>query len=76
MSIEQLFAELVTFTQELSEEEQRYLRENVSEEELAVFHILTGPGPDLTSVETATRSVICVRIPTAIPRNSMSACQS
>ena len=51
-SIEQLFAELVTFTKELNDEEQRHLREQISEEELAVFDILTRPGPDLTPMET------------------------
>ncbi len=59
LSIEQLFAELVTFTQDLSEEEQRHLRENVSEEELAVFDILTRPGPDLTSQETEAIKKVC-----------------
>jgi type I restriction enzyme R subunit len=59
LSIEQLFAELVTFTKDLSEEEQRHLRENVSEEELAVFDILTRPGPDLTPVETEAIKKVC-----------------
>ena len=37
LSIVQLFADLVTFTQELSEEVvRRHLRENVSDEELAM----------------------------------------
>jgi len=48
LSIEELFAELVTLTKDLSVEEQRHLRENVGEEGLAVFDILTRPGPDLT----------------------------
>jgi type I restriction enzyme R subunit len=59
LSIEELFAELVTFTKDLSEEEQRHLRENVSEEELAVFDILTRPGPDLTPVETEAIKKVC-----------------
>jgi type I restriction enzyme, R subunit len=59
LSIEQLFAELVTFTKDLSEEEERHLRENVSEEELAVFDILTRPGPDLTPVETEAIKKVC-----------------
>jgi type I restriction enzyme R subunit len=59
LSIEQLFAELVTFTKDLSEEEQRHLRENVSEEELAVFDILTRPGPDLTPQETEAIKKVC-----------------
>ena len=59
LSIEQLFAELVTFTKELNEEEQRHLRENISEEELAVFDILTRPGPDLTPTETEAIKKVC-----------------
>jgi type I restriction enzyme R subunit len=59
LSIEQLFAELVTFTKDLSEEEQRHLRENVSEEELAVFDILTRPGPDLTPQEAEAIKKVC-----------------
>ncbi|YCM46316.1 type I restriction endonuclease subunit R [Verrucomicrobiaceae bacterium 227] len=59
LSIEQLFADLVTFTKDLSEEEQRHLRENVSEEELAVFDILTRPGPDLSPQETEVIKKVC-----------------
>ena len=59
LSIEQWFVELVTFTKDLSEEEQRHLRENISEEELAVFDILTRPGPDLTQMETEAIKKVC-----------------
>jgi type I restriction enzyme R subunit len=50
-NIEELFAELLAFTQSLSEEEQRHVRENVSEEELVVFDILTRPAPELSEAE-------------------------
>ncbi len=59
LSIEELFAELVTLTKDLNEEEHRHLREAVSEEELAVFDILTRPGPDLTPVETDAIKKVC-----------------
>ncbi len=59
LSIEQLFAELVTFTKDLNDEEQRHLREQISEEELAVFDILTRPGPDLTIMETESIKKVC-----------------
>jgi type I restriction enzyme, R subunit len=59
LSIEQLFEELVTFTKDLNEEEQRHLREQISEEELAVFDILTRPGPELTLQETEVIKKIC-----------------
>ncbi len=35
----------------LTEEQTRHVRENLSEEELTIFDILTRPGPDLTSDE-------------------------
>jgi len=38
-------------TQDLNEEEQRAVGEQLSEEELAVFDLLTRPGPDLTERE-------------------------
>lgn len=59
LSIEELFAELVTLTKDLNEEEQRHLREAFSEEELAVFDILTRPGPDLTPLETEAIKKVC-----------------
>ncbi|MEO7329445.1 MAG: type I restriction enzyme endonuclease domain-containing protein, partial [Minicystis sp.] len=50
-AIEQLFQELVTLSQSLDEEETRHAREQLTEEELVVFDILTRPGPDLTTEE-------------------------
>lgn len=59
MSIEQLFQQLAKFSTELTEEEHRHIRENITEEELAVFDILTRPGPDLSSTETDQIKRIC-----------------
>jgi len=50
-NIEDLFAELVKFTQDLSEEDQRHVRENLSDEELVIFDILTRPAPELSPEE-------------------------
>ena len=50
-SIEELFRELVTLSRSLSDEQERHVRENLSEEELTVFDILTRPGPELTTEE-------------------------
>lgn len=50
-NIAQLFEELVKFSRSLTEEEQRHVRENMSEEELVIFDILTRPAPELTSEE-------------------------
>ena len=51
LDVERLFEELTAFTRTLDDEEQRHLRENLSEEELAVFDILTRPEPRLTKAE-------------------------
>jgi type I restriction enzyme, R subunit len=59
LSIDELFKALVSFTKDLSDEESRHLREQVSEEELAVFDILTRPGPDLTTQEEEAVKKVC-----------------
>ena len=50
-SIEELFQELVKLSGSLDEEEQRHVRENLSEEELVIFDILTRPSPELSTEE-------------------------
>jgi type I restriction enzyme R subunit len=50
-NVEDLFAELVKFARELNDEEQRHVREEISEEELAVFDLLFRPPPELTDKE-------------------------
>ncbi len=52
-NIEELFDELVKLSQSLSEEQQRHVRENMSEEELVIFDILTRPAPELSTEERA-----------------------
>ena len=52
-SIEELFEELVKLSRSLSEEQQRHVREHMSEEELVIFDILTRPAPDLSPDERA-----------------------
>jgi type I restriction enzyme R subunit len=52
-TIEDLFEELVKFSRNLSAEQQRHVRENMTEEELVVFDILTRPAPELSSDERA-----------------------
>jgi type I restriction enzyme R subunit len=51
VTVETLFAELVKFIEELGEEERRAAREELSEEELAIFDLLTKPDPKLTRSE-------------------------
>ena len=52
-NIEELFEELVKLSHSLSEEQQRHVRENMSEEELVIFDILTRPAPELSTEERA-----------------------
>ena len=52
-SIEQLFEELLSLSHSLDEEAARHVRENLSEEELAIFDILTRPAPALSAAERA-----------------------
>jgi type I restriction enzyme, R subunit len=50
-NIEELFNELLALSRALTEEQTRHVRENLTEEELTIFDILTRPGPDLSSPE-------------------------
>jgi len=59
LSIEELFEELVSLSKDLNEEEQRHVRENVNEEQLAIFDILTRPGPDLDPREIESIKKVC-----------------
>jgi type I restriction enzyme R subunit len=50
-SIEDLFEELLKLSRSLSEEQERHVREQMSEEELVIFDILTRPAPELSAEE-------------------------
>jgi type I restriction enzyme R subunit len=50
-SIEELFEELLKLSLSLNDEEQRHVRENMSEEELVILDILTRPAPELSTEE-------------------------
>ncbi|MDK9703994.1 MAG: type I restriction endonuclease subunit R [Sulfuritalea sp.] len=52
-SIEELFEELVKLSNSLNDEQQRHVREAMSEEELVIFDILTRPAPELSAEERA-----------------------
>jgi type I restriction enzyme R subunit len=52
-NIEQLFEELLKLSNSLDEEQERHIRENLSEEELVIFDILTRPAPELATDERA-----------------------
>jgi type I restriction enzyme R subunit len=46
-NIEDIFKELLALSRALSAEQERHVREQLTEEELTVFDLLTRPGPDL-----------------------------
>jgi type I restriction enzyme R subunit len=52
-NIEQLFDELLKLSNSLDDEQERHVRENLSEEELVIFDILTRPAPELNTEERA-----------------------
>jgi len=51
INVDELFNRLVTFAQELTAEEKRGIAEQLSEEQLAVFDLLTKPDMKLTKTE-------------------------
>ena len=51
LDVESFFAKLTDFVRELSKEDQRGVAEQLSEEELALFDILTKPEIDMTAKE-------------------------
>jgi len=53
LNVQRYFDELVKLSHSLNEEEARALSEKLSEEQLAIFDLLTRPGPDLTADEAA-----------------------
>jgi type I restriction enzyme R subunit len=58
-NVEEFFAELVKFARELTTEEKRGVAEGLTEEELALFDILTKPNPTLTKKEEAEVKKAC-----------------
>ena len=51
MDIEKLFEEQMRFVGDLDQEERRHIRENLTEEELTIFDILTKPEPTLSKAQ-------------------------
>ena len=52
-NIEEIYRKLLELSGSLSEEQERHVRENLTEEELVIFDILTRPAPELSSDERA-----------------------
>ena len=52
-SVEEIYKQLLQLSLQLSQEQQRHIRENLSEEELAMFDILLQSAPDLSDSDRA-----------------------
>ena len=70
-NVELFFDELLAFTKRLSQEEQRAVAENLSEEELAVFDILMKPHPELTDAETKSVKVVARELLETLKREKL-----
>jgi len=70
-NIEELFKDLINFTGAMREEDQRAVREGLSEEELALFDILTRPEPKLTKKEAAQVKAACRKLLTTLKREKL-----
>lgn len=70
-NIEAFFEELKTFAQALSEEDQRGIAEGLTEEELALFDILTKPEPVLTKAEEAEVKKVCRELLATLKREKL-----
>ncbi|MEN9491573.1 MAG: hypothetical protein RJA63_2022 [Pseudomonadota bacterium] len=70
-NIEAFFEELKDFAQALSVEEQRGIAEGLTEEELALFDILTKPEPVLTKAEEAEVKKVCREMLATLKREKL-----
>ncbi|MFM2066323.1 MAG: hypothetical protein RLZZ584_1232, partial [Pseudomonadota bacterium] len=70
-NIEAFFAELKDFAAKLLEEDRRAIAENLSEEELALFDILTKPEPALTQAEEAEVKKVCRELLATLKREKL-----
>ncbi len=70
-NIESLFAELVKFARELTAEERRGVAEGLTEEELALFDILTKPEPTLSKAEEAEAKRVCRELLETLKREKL-----
>jgi type I restriction enzyme R subunit len=70
-NIEAFFEELKNFAQALSEEDQRGIVEGLTEEELALFDILTKPEPVLTKAEEAEVKKVCRELLATLKREKL-----
>ena len=70
-NVEELFAELKALAKDLTEEEQRHIAENLSEEELALFDILMRPAPTLSKKEEEAVKKVCRELLATLRREKL-----
>ncbi len=70
-NVEQLFEELKTFARNLTQEEQRHIAENLTEEELALFDIITKAAPSLTKKEEEAVKKTCRELVATLKREKL-----
>jgi len=69
LQVERLFEELKAFVHSLDAEEQRHVREGLTEEELTIFDILTRPQPKLTKAQVTQVKKIARKLLTKLKRD-------
>jgi len=70
-NIEAFFEELKSFARSLTEEEQRAVAEGLTEEELALFDILTKPEPILSKAEESEVKKVCRELLETLKREKL-----
>ena len=70
-NVEDVFKKLVTFARELTAEEKRGVAEGLTEEELALFDILTQPEPKLTKAEEMEAKKVCRELLATLKREKL-----
>ncbi|MBA1147840.1 type I restriction endonuclease subunit R [Ectothiorhodospiraceae bacterium WFHF3C12] len=71
LNIERFFQELLDFTHELQAEDRRSIREGLSEEELALYDIVTKPAPEMTDKEVAQVKAMCRELLETLKREKL-----
>ena len=71
LNVEEFFKQLVAFAQSLNAEEQRGISEQLTEEELAVFDLLTKPEIELTAAERAQVKTLAHDLLTTLKRERL-----
>lgn len=71
LNIEVFFRGLMDLTSDLGEEDQRAIREGLTEEELALFDIITKPAPEMTEKEVAQVKAMCRELLETLKREKL-----